>query len=600
MIPGRTFFKAGYYDSVGGKVHTGVKMRIGVNLGFRSYWSTTQPFLNMCNSAKYNAFVGSTPGSQDARGYRDTTSGGTLRLNTGVGGSEYFEDGVYVLKWTGTASVVWTGATPDAPDTIPNRHTYTVSNSGATNSGDYVTITGGTCTDVALIIPGGETDHDAGKYIKQQLIDDLAGASVLRVVNWCDVNSGAYVSDFEDYTPEDYITFNTESIEAVAGDTFDQARFVPHNVIAEVCNRVGADCWYNMPHQATDACITSMINALDADLDPGLKIWVELGLECWNFAPPWLDNTTWFNVDAGFGVDAPIAALTGIVTSVGHGFVTEDRLTLHNTSQHDNGFKVDGGVRSWAIRIDDDNFKIANSLADATNEIGLIEDGVYIPQYITAVRYKVFDGVVSQPIISANYAIRCAEMFALCDAAVGHARLKHIVAGQASSTTMAQDRCDGVRAEGGQVDNYASAPYYDFKDYPGGITGVAIQDLSDHVQANFETDHNFDTNLEANRVAVGGYRVITYECGDHNNYPNGTQAEKDKTVEYARSSVATADYDWYCRIFADAGYEEITLYMSHEPYVSQTFGSREYLGQTDAAEQAGLQPFFDNGGVPKT
>ena len=51
----------------------------------------------------------------------------------------------------------------------------------------------------------------------------------------------------------------------------------------ELCNTVGADLWINVPHLATDACVTSMAQAIATGLSSNLKVHVEFSNECWNF-----------------------------------------------------------------------------------------------------------------------------------------------------------------------------------------------------------------------------------------------------------------------------------------------------------------------------
>jgi hypothetical protein len=55
-----------------------------------------------------------------------------------------------------------------------------------------------------------------------------------------------------------------------------------------LCNVVGADCWMNVPHTASDQCVRDLLTMVGRQLKPGLKIRVELSNEHWNYYfPEW-------------------------------------------------------------------------------------------------------------------------------------------------------------------------------------------------------------------------------------------------------------------------------------------------------------------------
>ena len=54
--------------------------------------------------------------------------------------------------------------------------------------------------------------------------------------------------------------------------------------VTDLCNAVGADCWFNVPVTISDDCMTQVAAYLAAHLNPGLKVHLEYGNECWNGA----------------------------------------------------------------------------------------------------------------------------------------------------------------------------------------------------------------------------------------------------------------------------------------------------------------------------
>lgn len=68
-------------------------------------------------------------------------------------------------------------------------------------------------------------------------------------------------------------------------------RAIPSEAIVELCNRVGANCWYTWPVYTKGAYITVFTNFMASNttgLTSGLKFGTEMGNEMWNFtAIPW-------------------------------------------------------------------------------------------------------------------------------------------------------------------------------------------------------------------------------------------------------------------------------------------------------------------------
>jgi hypothetical protein len=56
----------------------------------------------------------------------------------------------------------------------------------------------------------------------------------------------------------------------------------------DLCNAVGAGLWMNVPHTASDACVTQLFTMIGQRLRPGLKVHAELSNEHWNpMFPQW-------------------------------------------------------------------------------------------------------------------------------------------------------------------------------------------------------------------------------------------------------------------------------------------------------------------------
>jgi hypothetical protein len=63
---------------------------------------------------------------------------------------------------------------------------------------------------------------------------------------------------------------------------------VPYEYMVELCNAVGAGCWFNWPVNTTARFITDVTNYFRLNLRPDLKFGTEVGNEMWNFGQsPW-------------------------------------------------------------------------------------------------------------------------------------------------------------------------------------------------------------------------------------------------------------------------------------------------------------------------
>ena len=68
------------------------------------------------------------------------------------------------------------------------------------------------------------------------------------------------------------------------GDRSYAEKGVPLEIMLELANRLRANPWFNMPHQATDDYFTQFAQLVKAKLDPKLTAYVEFSNEVWNWS----------------------------------------------------------------------------------------------------------------------------------------------------------------------------------------------------------------------------------------------------------------------------------------------------------------------------
>jgi len=113
---------------------------------------------------------------------------------------------------------------------------------------------------------------DEGTYRLQPLhrtfLERWRVAKTIRFMDWQKTNS-TYQSAWTDRTPPDYYTqcgLSGMSVE----------------LMVDVCNALGADGWFCMPHLCTDDYVRQFARVINARLRPGLKAYLEYSNECWN------------------------------------------------------------------------------------------------------------------------------------------------------------------------------------------------------------------------------------------------------------------------------------------------------------------------------
>jgi hypothetical protein len=140
----------------------------------------------------------------------------------------------------------------------------------ATDPADYV-------RDIRIVPSAHEADYEA-QVFSPEFLAPLEPFSVVRFLNWSNANNST-VAGAGDLTTPDHQT--QARPEGVAGE-----------YMCELCNRLGADLWINVPHLADDACVSRIAETLRDNLDPALNVYIEHSNEVWSdgFAQgPWCE-----------------------------------------------------------------------------------------------------------------------------------------------------------------------------------------------------------------------------------------------------------------------------------------------------------------------
>jgi len=188
-------------------------------------------------------------------------------------------EGTLDLRQYGSeASVVnLRGIQIDGPTVVPFDYTpngerlmLTLKSSDPANNGEYL-------RDIKIVHEDHLEQFEAGEVFTPEFVDFHAD---YRVIRWMRPMSGTETlpfveGDFEDRPSPDYYSFNL-------GTGITDENGFPIDLIIDFSNKTGTDPWITVPVNASDSFVQGMATYIEANLDPRLKVHVELGNEIWN------------------------------------------------------------------------------------------------------------------------------------------------------------------------------------------------------------------------------------------------------------------------------------------------------------------------------
>jgi hypothetical protein len=179
-----------------------------------------------------------------------------------------------VHNWTLIASPdVTMVRLPTLNITLRGSGTFTFDAAGTPGHGTQIALS--TPTPDQTLVQLIRTDHldafNAGEKFSPDAIEGIMGASCLRFMDWCLTNFSEPTVPLSGWTPATAPTYNQVA--------------VPVEIMAALCNRIGADCWFNIPAGLPMTEARRIVDILRAALFPWLKLHVEWSNEVWNTKP---------------------------------------------------------------------------------------------------------------------------------------------------------------------------------------------------------------------------------------------------------------------------------------------------------------------------
>ncbi len=226
------------------------------------------------------------PASQlDSAGWvKSLNAGQEAWVGHGAGTNGHFPGGNYLLTWEGDGAMgVRQGCSFVSYDSLNRRAVVHVDSTAAwfgvkitrTTPANYI-------RNIHMYMPG---FWDTGTYqLKPEYVNDpwhpdfismYERFSCIRFMDWGETN-GSNVVEWTDIKPGYWWNQSTSDYRAISSG-------VSPIWMVRMCNRIKADGWFCMPHQASDDCMRRYATLIRDNLDPSLKVYVEFSNECWNW-----------------------------------------------------------------------------------------------------------------------------------------------------------------------------------------------------------------------------------------------------------------------------------------------------------------------------
>ncbi len=123
-----------------------------------------------------------------------------------------------------------------------------------------------------------------------EFVDFCRPFHALRFMDWMNTN-GSLEKDWANRKQHSFYTMVGTGGDAdrFFGDGVSPSQYllaggVAIEICIELCNRLGVDAWFNVPHRATDDYIEQFARLVKDRLDPHLKVYCEFSNEIWNWS----------------------------------------------------------------------------------------------------------------------------------------------------------------------------------------------------------------------------------------------------------------------------------------------------------------------------
>jgi hypothetical protein len=283
---------------------TGPGFNIGVGISNISYYNDSFMWANVMEQANSQWLVGKTSPFGTGYGFVTPPSGVAMPAYDsngypiGLGGlaaqgyslATYaftnigapFPTGKYTLTFDGKGTILISNGNQPTQSFTQNGGSGAPSNVNIdfTEDGITVAIISSDPTDyvrnIRLVMPGLQNSYQANPF-NPQFLNAMQPFSTIRFI-------GAMLPDFASATTSDGQSGPVTWADRTPPTYFTQATLPGMSVeyMVQLCNILHENMWVTMPVNGDSEYVTKFAQYVEQNLDPGLKVYVELGDELWN------------------------------------------------------------------------------------------------------------------------------------------------------------------------------------------------------------------------------------------------------------------------------------------------------------------------------
>jgi hypothetical protein len=266
-------------------------LTLGIGLNGLADWSSQMPFINIfkqsrawipqCGEGSPADCKGFGTGEEnrldlDADGYPKSLPAANdntvkyRRVETPVFTGGHPEiPGRYIVMYDGEGTLTYFGATKNEALSKPGTEVIDIAKEGdalfvgisATNPNNHV-------RNIRVIRESQLDLYKAGEIFNPVWLEKIKLFKTLRFMDWMQTNN----------SPQ-----KEWSNRPKLGDYSWATKGAPVEVMVALANKLKANPWFNIPHQATDEYITNFAKMVKEKLDPSLTAYVEYSNEVWNW-----------------------------------------------------------------------------------------------------------------------------------------------------------------------------------------------------------------------------------------------------------------------------------------------------------------------------
>ncbi len=263
-----------------GKLNPETLPRTGCNMNWASFHPTS-PSLPLTNVLRIaDNWSSAASFERDARGYPTRLNPGEAATTRFFGQNPYptGPEAVYTLRWEGrgTLEIAYRGGLYriDEKAKSPIKLTFPEGTKGPVELTILSTDPTDRLRDLRFYLPGYDdgsntwTDHFLEFYSNFDIARFSWGAAVNH-------ENASHIVEWEDRRPPTHFTYG---MSPELGEDYG----VPYEVMIELVNTLDIDLWVNIPHLVSDDYLRTAARLFRDQLEPGRRVWIELGNEVWN------------------------------------------------------------------------------------------------------------------------------------------------------------------------------------------------------------------------------------------------------------------------------------------------------------------------------